>query len=300
MRKRKAAIIASANGVAKLARTELDAAVAEQGRVGWGNRQQKELDFVRMKPNRDRLLAMLEGSVLPNEISPEEAALASELKKHARKLRGARERAAKRTLATVAPKSHVGVQVAFAGARIFFEADVADCERLIVKAGGVPVKDPDAMHTCNIWIVADVAKPGSLVRWTAAVLGGHIITAAFLASSGSRGPSIAYAAALKTPRSIWMSRAFQAAYHYPATVVQTACASKGSRWKLLHSKCACAEHAMRAVNRGRPMDTLALVSDAESRSAAMSSIRNVCSCDGAWHLLRRPDTVRSFLGACGM
>ena len=216
-----------------------------------------------------KINAFLEGKLLPEEVDPGLVQLARAHQAHRDKTDKARsQKEARDEAKTATPR-----RTSLLNKRLFVDMAEADQDaepdvQEAIEKHRMPVVL--SRVEAQVFMCSKPADPGRRTLWAAMLCGGTIVDATFMQSGGARGISLTYQAAIRTPRSIWISPAFANAHPALRDVVRDACGTRESKWKLLSTRASFLAAQVKMANRPaaqrRPLDVVALVAPVDKVS----------------------------------
>ena len=172
----------------------------------------------------------------------------------------------------------------------------------IVEKRGVTVST-DNLQQAAMFVTSDPGRPNESQRMIASLLGGAIICPLYLLSDGAKGARVWHRPAVKTPRRLYMSIGFIQNHAVLSGCIAAAVDAPSSKWKIIDTlvvfRRLCATDAARPLRCRRPLDVIALLTDAEAHAEGLHGQRNVfseLSLDAFHNLVIALDASRS---ACG-
>jgi len=112
----------------------------------------------------------------------------------------------------------------------------------------------------RMFVVDNLEQPGERIQWLAAVHGGWLVTASQVLVG--KGAFVKYMQAVSQRRLVYMTNNFYQQHPQIAQIVAGACASSGSKWRLLHTR---EEYLQHCAHK----DAVALVCSHEAREARL-------------------------------
>ena len=146
------------------------------------------------------------------------------------------------------------------------------------------------------FVVADVSAPPQRILWHAVLGGGILMSLPFFLSGV--GPAIAYEAAIKLRRVVWLSDIFLEQHSTLAHIVLMMMSKAGAAWKCVADRAEFVDILMRKAGRGKSADMLAFVGLRECGDGDIARARRLTATTAAGVLgkLRRE---HSSTGMCG-
>ncbi|MCP4241590.1 MAG: hypothetical protein GY772_13595 [bacterium] len=243
------------------------------------------------KERKRKATAHLDGLLLDAEVTAGVEADAREAVAKRRENEKARAAKARRLEANVAKRD--ATQPIISKMCCFVEAE-ARTSLLDEKLRAAECEVTADRAAAQAFILADPMQAGCRVQWCAVLRGGVILTPS--AVCDGHGAAIAYEAAIRLRRAVWLTDRFRAE-HPTVTRILTALAftPAASKWQELQTK----EEFLAAfarAKRARQPATVCLVKTTEDVLAAAARVYNVTS---FFDHLAKLDAKRCWSGACG-
>jgi hypothetical protein len=173
----------------------------------WTAEHDKEIDFQRRKQRNNFMRAAEAGLVLQDEISARDKRELAELAEHEAALGHQYDVARNRSQVAFVKEQ----RPVLADKRVYVSDDVgialATLRALLQRHGLQRVSD---RSLADVYIEPNLAAVDKLTHWCAMLKGGLICTPDYIRDAGAPSPSLAYAKAFQTRRTIWCSPRFRA------------------------------------------------------------------------------------------
>ncbi len=126
----------------------------------------------------------------------------------------------------------------------------------------------------DTFVVPDVMNPGQRASWAVALNGGRVVGRTFVQTKGRAVVAIKFIPAIYTKRKVWLSLAFVRAHKELTSVAVATFSKPACEWTLLATEA----EFLASVSAARPLDTIALVMNAQQTSAALVAVTKTCMC----------------------
>ncbi len=254
-----------------------------------------EAHFLLKKRKVSKLAAITDNALIPSEFTAAEADAAATASHHELELDVRRAHKAKRVRRILGQAPLVTMRKM----TCFVEAGI-DVARLNAAFRDHRMSLETDRTEADVFIVHCPAQAGQRNTWVAALRGSRIADPEFVLSSGRRGSSIVYTAAVASARFIWISPNVEREHANLAAIVRSACAWNHSKWKLVTTQRDMLATAMKLVRQGRPTALAALLTPADKVAMpALRGFKGARLCHQFITFVSKVDTEASTSGMCG-
>ena len=303
-RKRAACIESHVASKPSKSRSQVLQDATASGLPAWTDSHSRREAKLLQRQRDDKALATLgDGVLLPHEISASDLARSAVLGEKRRKADMEHDRTKRKKQADVSRPQTVDLDSVPIHCSPDLPSDVRRiCMDYIVEKRGVTVST-DNLQQAAMFVTSDPGRPNESQRMIASLLGGAIICPLYLLSAGAKGARVWHGPAVKTPRRLYMSIGFIQNHAVLSGCIAAAVYDPSSKWKIIDTladfRRHCATDAARPPRSRRPLDVIALLTDAEAHAEGLHGQRNVfseLSLDAFHNLVIALDASRS---ACG-
>lgn len=260
----------------------------------WTDTHNKEIEFQNKKQNKDKVMAYVDGLLLPSEVTDDLNDQKTDMEISDAKRHLAREKQHEtRTLERV-----VHTPLVLKGKNVFVDVEVPNMKTLAKVTYELGATFTRNRAIANVFVVDSVASPGVLNQWCLALGGGFACTVEYILSKMKRGVALAFKASLNTKRFFCMTEDFAEHNEAITAVVALKAAGAGSKWR------PCTEDEIIAKNASgsAPVKSqlFLLLTDADINGGRFNGIKNQFTTGTALlGFLQKPDWKASCMNVCG-